>query len=86
MPRDDIGERIARLEEAQINMSHTISKFEHTQIKTNEAIEGLVVELKGIRAEMARWKGFAGGVVFIVTALWAFVQIGVRSLWDKVAS
>jgi len=38
--------------------------------------------LKGIRSEMSRWKGFFGGVIFIVTALWAFVQMGVRAFWQ----
>jgi len=65
---DTLSERIARLEEAQIH--------------TSQAVEALVGELKGIRSEMSRWKGFFGGVIFIVTALWAFVQMGVRAFWQ----
>lgn len=72
MARNSIGERIARLEEAQIN--------------TMKSVERLIGELEEIRKDFQRWKGFAGGVIFIVTALWAFVQIGIRSIFDRMGA
>ena len=47
---------------------------------TTRALQDLTQELKGIRADFNRWRGFFGGIVFTVGALWALIQFGLKAL------
>lgn len=67
---DDHGRRIARLEAAEE--------------MTTKALEDLTHELKGLRADFNRWRGFFGGVIFTIGALWAMIQFGLKALIEYV--
>jgi hypothetical protein len=41
----------------------------------DERLSAIERELGAIRTELARYKGFMGGIVFIVTALWAVIEV-----------
>lgn len=62
-------ERIARLEETD---KHLIA-----------VTADLVKELKEIKGMLSKWQGIAGGIILTVTCLWAFVNLFMKTLWNK---
>lgn len=62
-----VQERLARLEQQNESMK---SDMEETKVMIGE----LENKLDDILKELARYKGFLGGAVFIVTSVWAFFQ------------
>lgn len=67
------------------NHAERIAKLEVAEERTTEALNNLTSELKGLREDFNRWRGFFGGVVFTVGTLWAMIQFGFRALveWAK---
>ena len=37
--------------------------------------EDILVEVKAINQTLGRYKGFFGGIIFVVSALWAFIDL-----------
>ncbi len=71
-----------RITEISDNHAERIAKLEAAEEMTTRALEDLTRELKGIREDFNRWRGFFGGIVFTVGALWALIQFGFKSLLE----
>lgn len=37
--------------------------------------EDILAEVKSINSTLGRYKGFFGGIIFVVSALWAFIDL-----------
>lgn len=61
---------------------------EYTELnRLSQKVDDLAVDMEGLRKQMTdftatmnRYKGFAGGVMFVITAVWAFLQL----VWTQV--
>ncbi len=49
--------------------------------KIEAQIKDLTEEIRGLRTEIARYKGFVGGIVFVISCL--FAALGVAIAWLK---
>lgn len=63
-----------------------IARLEAAEEMTTQALKDLTAELQGLRADFNRWRGFFGGVVFTIGAIWALIQFGLKTLVDYVKS
>ncbi len=66
------------------NHAERIARLEASEEMTTRALEDLTNELRGLRSDFNRWRGFFGGMVFTVGALWAMIQFGLKSLVEYV--
>ena len=57
----DINERLAVLESK-------VESFQKSQ-------DDILIEVKSINNTLGRYKGFFGGVIFVVSAVWAFIDL-----------
>lgn len=71
--QEKIGERIVRLEQK----IEFLTSQESARIKQEEARD---VKIDRIIQELGKYKGFVGGVLFIVSCLWAFMKLGLPYL------
>ena len=62
------------------NHAERIAKLEAAEERTTEALNDLTKELKGLREDFNRWRGFFGGVIFTIGAIWAMIQFGFKAL------
>lgn len=72
MENDDIPERVTRLE--------TIYELDSRARKERQdlldtTLTDIKLSIDDVRSEMQRSKGFVGGIVFVVTALWAVIGL-----------
>ena len=66
-------------------LADRISRLEEAEERTTTAINSLTLELRTIREQMQKWKGFIGGALFVVGAIWTMLQFGAHALiqWAK---
>lgn len=65
-----VNERLAVLEVGvESHEAHYAERFDSIA----KAIEGMNARLDSIDAKLSRQKGFIGGVVFVVSAVWALI-------------
>ena len=57
-------------------LADRISRLEEAEERTTTAINLLTTELRNIREQMQKWKGFIGGALFVVGAIWTLLQFG----------
>ncbi len=66
------------------NHAERIARLEASEEMTTKALDNLTQELKGLRSDFNRWRGFFGGVVFTIGALWTMIQFGFKALVEYV--
>ena len=64
------------------NLGERISKLEHAEERTTKAMNELTAELRTIREQFERWRGFVGGMLFVIGAFWTMLQFGFKALVD----
>ena len=66
-------------------LAERISRLEEAEERTTKAIDSLTLELRTIREQMQKWRGFIGGALFVVGAIWTMLQFGAHALvqWAK---
>ena len=69
---------------AMNNHAERIARLEAAEEMTTEALKDLTKELKGLRSDFNAWRGFFGGVIFTVGAIWAMIQFGFKALIEFV--
>ena len=67
---DTLAERIARMEQRLDHIDLAEAKHLYYQQEMSSKIDDLTLEID-------KYKGFIGGVLFIVSCLWAFVTMGI---------
>lgn len=67
------GERIARLEEK----IEFLTTQEASRLKQEEARD---IKIDKLIQELGKYKGFVGGILFVLSCLWAFVKLGLPYL------
>lgn len=71
MPSNDtLAERIARMEQRLDHIDLAEAKHLYYQQEMSSKIDDLTLEI-------GKYKGFIGGVLVIVSCLWAFVKMGI---------
>ncbi len=67
------------------SLGDRITRLEHAEERTTTAINSLTTELRTIREQMQKWKGFIGGALFVVWAIWTMLQVGFSAVvqWAK---
>lgn len=54
----------------------------HTeQVRLFEALDSLTANLEELRRELAKYKGLAGGAMFVVSGLWALFALFKDRFW-----
>ena len=66
-------------------LADRISRLEEAEERTTTAINSLTLELRTIREQMQKWKGFIGGALFVIGAIWTMLQFGLQAFvqWAK---
>lgn len=62
------------------NLSETVAVLESKVKAIEEKQDEILALQKTMQEQLARYKGFFGGMVFVFSAFWAFVLLG----WDVV--
>ena len=71
MPSNDtLAERIARMEQRLDHIDLAEAKHLYYQQEMSDKLDDLTHEI-------GKYKGFIGGVFFVVSCLWAFVKMGI---------
>ena len=65
-----LGERVARVEQQLISLAEQDAKRLAQKEKRDKKIDALI-------AELGKYKGFIGGVLFVISCLWAFLKLGI---------
>ena len=65
-----LGERVARVEQQLISLAEQDAKRLAQEEKRDKKIDALI-------AELGKYKGFIGGVLFVISCLWAFLKLGI---------
>jgi hypothetical protein len=55
--------------------SVAILRISLTKMDNEEVIHKLEERVDTLEKELARYRGFVGGVVFIITSIWAFIEL-----------
>ena len=50
--------------------------------KVNQGTAWWYAELRTIREQFERWRGFVGGMLFVIGAFWTMLQFGFKALVD----
>lgn len=69
-----IDTRLALLEQAVQDVREEATFREAAQKEMNDKLDLLLTQYAEHREEMARYKGFLGGVVFLITSIGAFLK------------
>lgn len=70
MPSLTLAERVARVEQQLITLAEQDAKRLALEDRRDKKIDALI-------AELGKYKGFVGGIVFVTSCLWAFLKLGV---------
>lgn len=70
MPALTLAERVARVEQQLITLAEQDAKRLALEDRRDKKIDALI-------AELGKYKGFVGGIVFVTSCLWAFLKLGV---------
>ena len=70
MPILTLAERVARVEQQLITLAEQDAKRIALEDRRDKKIDALI-------AELGKYKGFVGGIVFVISCLWAFLKLGV---------
>lgn len=70
MPVLTLAERVARVEQQLISLAEQDAKRLAQEEKRDKKIDTLI-------AELGKYKGFIGGILFVISCLWAFVKLGI---------
>lgn len=72
-----LSERIAVMETELSHIMEQNRKREEVQVQTAKSIESLDAKMDGILRMMERYKGFIGGIMFVGSAIFAFLKMGI---------
>ena len=70
MPTLTLAERVARVEQQLMTLAEQDAKRLALEDRRDKKIDALI-------AELGKYKGFVGGIVFVISCLWAFLKLGV---------
>lgn len=57
------------------NLAERLAVLESKVETFQESQNAILLEVKSINATLGRYKGFFGGVIFVVSAVWAFIDL-----------
>ena len=77
----EVAERLAKLEEGQKSAEKERHEMKGAMEKEETGLSDNRESISGMKEELARYRGFWGGALLVVSAVWAFIQLG----WDWIA-
>jgi Flp pilus assembly protein TadB len=72
----EVAERLAKLEESQRAAEKSRDEMKENISEMTAEFREVKDTLVGMREELARYRGFWGGALLVVSAVWAFLQLG----------
>lgn len=77
----EVAERLAKLEEGQKSAERERHEMRGSVDSLATGLSDIRESISGMKEELARYRGFWGGALLVVSAVWAFLQLG----WDWIA-
>jgi hypothetical protein len=66
-----------------MSIEERVAKLEVQSEQNTEMLKDIDAKLTALSDQFLRHKGFMGGVIFTVSALWAVILVGVDFLWRR---
>lgn len=79
----EMAQRVAKLEVLADSAVEDRKELKEQVATISSEITELTAAIAGMNQEMARYRGFWGGAMLVIAAIWSFVTLFGGAIWER---